>query len=64
MDRDADAVRTYRVRVLENGRAVQRTVRIGARDRRAAEVLEGLAEGELLILGDRAADGGMPRFVL
>ncbi len=64
MDRGAGAVGTYQVRVLEGGRAVRRIVRIGARDRRAAEVLEGLAEGELLILGDHAADGGMPRFVL
>ncbi len=32
----------------------------------AAVVIHGVAdlEGELLILGDHAADGGMPRFVL
>jgi len=61
---DADAGRTYRVRVLEDGRAVERVVRIGARDRRAAEILDGLKEGELLILGERASGGGMSRFVL
>ncbi len=64
MDRGAEAVRTYRVRVLEDGRAVGRIIRIGARDRHAAEVLEGLDEGELLILADRERGGGTPRFVL
>ncbi len=64
MERGAEAARSYRVRILEDGRAVERTIRIGARDRRAAEVLGGLDEGELLILGDRAPDGGMPWFVL
>ncbi|MFT0531972.1 efflux RND transporter periplasmic adaptor subunit [Castellaniella hirudinis] len=64
LESDAEAGRTYRVRVLEDGRAVQRVIRIGARDRRAAEVLDGLAEGEHLILGDPAPEGGMPRFVL
>lgn len=54
----------YRVRVLRDGQAVWRPVRIGARDRQAAEIVEGLAEGEILILGDRAPDGAVPRFVL
>lgn len=61
---DAEAIRSYQVRVLDNGQAVRRLVRIGARDRRAAEVVDGLAEGELLILGERSANGAMPRFVL
>ncbi|MGB6006663.1 efflux RND transporter periplasmic adaptor subunit [Castellaniella sp.] len=58
------AARGYRVRVLQDGRAVWRAVRIGARDRQAAEIVDGLAEGETLILGERASGDAMPRFVL
>jgi macrolide-specific efflux system membrane fusion protein len=34
------------------------------RDRLSGEVLEGLAEGERLITGERAADGGTRKFQL
>ncbi|WP_323018618.1 efflux RND transporter periplasmic adaptor subunit [Castellaniella sp.] len=54
----------YRVRVLQDGRAVWRPVQIGARDRQAAEIVTGLAEGDMLILGERTSDDAVPRFVL
>ncbi len=44
----------YTARVLQpDGRAAVREVRVGVRSRHRAEVLEGLAEGEPLIVGDK-----------
>lgn len=49
----------YRVRVLDEGGQPQaRSVRIGRRDRVAAEVLEGLAEGEALVAGQIEPEAG------
>lgn len=41
---------SYQVKVLEGGQTVVRRVRIGTRDRRYAEVLEGLNAGEQVLL--------------
>ncbi|MCU1718106.1 efflux RND transporter periplasmic adaptor subunit [Pseudomonas sp. 5P_3.1_Bac2] len=38
----------FRLQVLENGKPVERMVKIGLRDRVSAQVLEGIAEGEQL----------------
>lgn len=53
---------TYRVRVMHQGEPVERTVRIGVRSRVDAEAVEGLAEGDVVVLGpaegqDEAAPG-------
>jgi len=48
----------YTARVLAGDGAVQtREVRVGVRNRLAAEVLEGLREGELLVTGEQVAEG-------
>lgn len=45
----------FSARVLEaSGRAAAREVRVGARSRQRVEVIEGLGEGELLVIGERA----------
>ncbi|WP_282339360.1 efflux RND transporter periplasmic adaptor subunit [Pseudomonas sp. PS02288] len=45
----------FSARVLEaSGRATAREVRVGARSRQRVEVVEGLGEGELLVIGERA----------
>ncbi|MDP2247219.1 MAG: efflux RND transporter periplasmic adaptor subunit [Nitrosomonadales bacterium] len=44
----------YRAQVLNTeGKTVERMVRLGVRDRMNAEVLEGLAPGDLLVTGER-----------
>ena len=43
--------------LARDGRVEARTVRLGLRTLDAAEVLEGLAAGELVLLGPRAAAG-------
>lgn len=53
----------YRARVLDgSGKAQTRDVRIGVRNRLQGEVLEGLAEGDELILGELTAQEGPRRF--
>ncbi|RIX75544.1 efflux RND transporter periplasmic adaptor subunit [Acidovorax cavernicola] len=55
----------FTARVLgPDGKPAPREVRIGVRDRLSGEVLEGLAEGERLITGERAAGGGPRKFQL
>jgi HlyD family secretion protein len=48
---------TAEVRVEREGRVEARQVRLGLRTLDAAEVLEGLAEGERVLLGDTPAAG-------
>jgi HlyD family secretion protein len=54
--RDGEGWAVYRV---ENGRAMARPVRIGARTQTAAQVLEGLEPGDRVVAfpGDRVSDG-------
>lgn len=47
----------YRVRVLEQGRVVERIVRIGLNNRVRAQVLEGLKEGEQVVTSEAAPAG-------
>ncbi|WP_422014973.1 efflux RND transporter periplasmic adaptor subunit [Roseateles sp.] len=47
----------YRVRVLEDGRVVERVVRIGLNNRVRAQVLEGLKEGEQVVTTEAAPPG-------
>lgn len=49
----------WSVFVVEDGRAVRRTIRIGERNQRSAVVLEGLSEGDRVIVhpGNEIADG-------
>lgn len=47
----------YSVRVVENGAIVTRTVRVGVRDRLAAEVISGLELGDRVVVGTAQADG-------
>ncbi len=42
----------YRVRVLRNGEAVERTIRTGISNSVQVQVLEGLREGERVVVGD------------
>jgi len=57
------APNTFEARVLDgDGRPAARTVRTGRRNRRNAEVLEGLREGERLVVGERRREGSS-RFV-
>ncbi|MBX3444613.1 MAG: HlyD family efflux transporter periplasmic adaptor subunit [Planctomyces sp.] len=51
----------WSVFVEEGDRAVRRTIRIGHRNAQAAEVLEGLAEGDRVVLhpGDSLSDGSL-----
>jgi HlyD family secretion protein len=52
--RDVEASRAHAF-VLHDGRVQARTLELGVRGESAVEVLSGLAEGELLITGGRAA---------
>jgi HlyD family secretion protein len=58
--REGDQWAVYRI---EDGRAVARTVRIGARTQTEAQVLDGLEEGERVVAfpGDRVTDGARVR---
>lgn len=59
---DGDSGR-YTARVLNaSGEPETRTVQVGVRSRHVAQVLEGLAEGERLITGVAADEGGVPWF--
>ncbi|SDO73147.1 efflux RND transporter periplasmic adaptor subunit [Pseudomonas jinjuensis] len=53
---------SYRARVLEDGRAKPRELRIGVRNRLDGEVLDGLAGGETLVLGELDPDDRPRRF--
>jgi len=54
---------SYQVRILgDDGQPGLRAVKVGARDRQVAEILEGLHEGERLVTGEAQAEAGMPRF--
>lgn len=51
---------SYTARVLKpDGEPESRTVRVGVRSRHLAEALEGLQEGEALIVGQTTIDGGL-----
>lgn len=55
----------FTARVLdEGGRTVPRTVRVGVRDRLQAQILEGLREGDRIIVRERKRDDDMPGFRL
>jgi len=49
------------VLVVDAGRAQERQVRLGLRTLDAAEVLEGLAEGDAVVLGGNAQAGARVR---
>jgi RND family efflux transporter MFP subunit len=51
-----DGSRAY-VLCVEAGRPVERTVRLGARDETQVEILEGLREGEEVVVGEAANQG-------
>ncbi len=50
--------------LLADGRVEPRAVRIGMKSRHQAEVLEGVAEGERVVIGERPAERGMRWFKL
>lgn len=53
----------YQVRILgDDGQPELRAVKVGARDRQVAEILEGLHEGERLVTGEVQPEVGMSRF--
>lgn len=52
-DKDKDG--RYRVRVLQRDQALQRSIRTGITDNVRIQVLEGLKEGETVIIGDSAS---------
>ncbi|MBO3274865.1 efflux RND transporter periplasmic adaptor subunit [Pseudomonas schmalbachii] len=52
----------YRARVLDGSKAQPREVRVGVRNRLDGEVLDGLAEGETLVLGELDRDDQPRRF--
>ncbi|MDT4871569.1 Macrolide export protein MacA [compost metagenome] len=52
----------YRARVLDGSKAQPREVRVGVRNRLDGEVLDGLAEGETLVLGELDKDDLPRRF--
>jgi len=52
-DKDGDG--RYRVRVLQGDQAIQRSIRPGITDNVQIQVLEGLKEGERVIIGDSAS---------
>lgn len=64
-----DGSRDYRVRVMENGQPVDRTVTIGVQSRVSAEVKAGLKEGDEVVLDSASAPraptkgGGVPQSV-
>jgi macrolide-specific efflux system membrane fusion protein len=48
----ADGRKMYRVRVLENGGIVERTIEVGVMNRISAEVRDGLKVGDDVVIGD------------
>jgi macrolide-specific efflux system membrane fusion protein len=56
-DTEADDLRLAQV-LGQDGKVEQRTVRIGLSDRLRAQVLDGLSEGERLVMGAPLASGG------
>jgi macrolide-specific efflux system membrane fusion protein len=50
----------FRLQALENGKPVERMVKVGLRDRVSAQVLEGLSEGEQLLSSNAAPGGPRP----
>ena len=55
---------TARVRVLRDGRAEERTLQLGLRTLDAAEVLAGLAEGDIVLLDKKVRAGTRVRVLL
>lgn len=61
----AKAAHRYKARVLDaNGNPQEREISVGVRNRVSAEVLDGLAEGELLVTGERSTGSDVRRFQL
>lgn len=53
----------YQVRILSKDQQPElRSVKVGARDRQVAEILEGIEEGEHLVTGEAPAEAGISRF--
>lgn len=53
----------YQVRILSKDEQPElRSVKVGARDRQVAEILEGIEEGEHLVTGEAPAEAGISRF--
>ncbi|NBU58848.1 MAG: efflux RND transporter periplasmic adaptor subunit [Betaproteobacteria bacterium] len=50
--------RPHRVKVMEQGKPVERKIKLGLETRKAVEVLEGLREGETLVLPAAKSEGG------
>jgi macrolide-specific efflux system membrane fusion protein len=50
--------RPHRVEVMENGKPVERKVKLGLETRKSAQVLEGVREGETLLLPAAKDEGG------
>jgi HlyD family secretion protein len=59
--RDAAGDASGKVLLVRDGRAEERSVRLGLRTLDAAEVLEGLAEGDVVLLGGTAKPGARVR---
>ncbi|WP_447595216.1 efflux RND transporter periplasmic adaptor subunit [Aquipseudomonas campi] len=53
----------YQVRILSKDEQPElRPVKVGARDRQVAEILDGIEEGERLVTGEAPAEAGISRF--
>lgn len=53
----------YQVRILSKDEQPElRSVKVGARDRQVAEILDGIEEGERLVTGEAPAEVGISRF--
>jgi len=59
--RDAISDSAVSVLVIQNGRAQSRSVRVGLRTLEAAEVLDGLSEGEVVVTGGATQPGSRVR---
>ena len=62
--RDEDEQGQSQVLVVENGRVAQRLLKLGLRTLQAAEVLQGLSEGEQVLIGTTPEIGNRVRAVL
>ena len=56
----ADGKKMYRVRVVDGGRLVERTIEVGVINRVVAEVKSGLNPGDEVVIGDSAPPAGKP----
>ncbi len=56
----ADGKKLYRVRAMEDGRVVERTIEVGVMNRVSAEVKSGLEPGDEVVIGDGAQGSAAP----